>query len=537
MFKGFKILKSYYKLARINPYLLVLEFLTLLIPSIFSIISTVLAANLITAITVYDFSHAVYLLSVDFALIVVSAISYFCYYLLSNKINKTIVFNFQNYLYGNVKANKNINSINMSTLNNISICVDFNKDLLYKICFFIKSVILLVIIIHFNLLIGFALIFVSFVSYFLLRITDSKIQKNNLALSKYQLESLELFNSIQQGLSVEQNYNLEESLKDKYFKYVETGVKTTNKISLFYNINNNFISLILKGSVFVATLYLIGLVKSTTLTLSLYLILTPYLSSSAQNLISFFDIFSKFGIIENILDEYEALKFSEKPPKQKAVELSTYNIYFYHVYLNEPALPKINDLNLTIKFGELINFVGEADCGKRAVFYLLQKTNPPSSGTIFIDNKNISDISHDSYKKLVSSTTKKPYFFNISIHENLMLVCGHKTKISNAVKSFGLKPMIDKQPDGINTIITENTSSDLLFFLGILRCFLSDAKIINIYETPEPLKSDEREIFKKILHFLKNKRTVILYTHTDDYSPLCNQTYYMENNLIKNTKK
>ena len=99
MFKGFKVLKTYYGLAKINPYLLLGEFLTLLLPSILSIISTVLTANLITAITVYDFNKAIFLLSLDFGFILISAISYLIYHFLSAKINKTIVINYQNYLY------------------------------------------------------------------------------------------------------------------------------------------------------------------------------------------------------------------------------------------------------------------------------------------------------------------------------------------------------------------------------------------------------------------------------------------------------
>lgn len=537
MFQGLKILKKYYNLAKVKAYLLILEFLFLLIPSILSILSTVLNAKLITAITVYDFSKATFLLTLDFVFIVVSALSYFFYYLLARKINKTIVFNFQNHLYTNIKANKNSPSISLSVLNNINTLMDFNKNLLYKTCFFIKSIILLSIIIHYNLIIGFVLIGVSFLSYFLLKITDSKIQTKNSELSKYQIQSVELFNSIRQGSGVEQNYNLENSLKDKYFGYVETGIKTTNQISLYYNINNNFITLILKTAVFVSTLFLISAVKSTTLTLSLYLILTPYLSSSAQNLIAFFDIFSEFGIVDNILCEFEALRFQEKPAISQKINFSTYNIYFFQASLTEPDLPKIENLDLKIEFGSLVNFVGEKDCGKRAVFYLLKRAHNPSTGSVFIDSKNISDINIDDYKKLVSSTESKPHFFNISIQENLMLVCMNKSKITNTIKAFGLKELIDALPNKANTVVSAETNSHLLFFLGIARSYLTDAKIINIYEVPVLLNSQELTILKKILHFLKRKRTVLLFTHTDDFSELCDKTLYIQDGKVKNINK
>ncbi len=534
MFKGFKVLKTYYGLAKINPYLLLGEFLTLLLPSILSIISTVLTANLITAITVYDFNKAIFLLSLDFGFILISAISYLIYHFLSAKINKTIVINYQNYLYLNVKQNPNIKSISLSVFNNISSLVSFNKNLLYKICFFIKSIVLLGIIVYYNLIIGLALVGVSFLSYFLLKITDKKIQQNTKSLSDNQLQSLELFNSIRQGTSVEQNYNLETSLKDKYFGYVDDGIKTDNRISLFYNINNNFITLILKTTVFVTTLFLITQIKSTTLTLSLYLILTPYLSSSAQNLISFFDIFSEMGIIENILNEFESYKFQGEKINEKPIELSTYNTYFFQTTLNEKNKPKLSKLNLKIEFGKLVNFVGEAGCGKRAVFYLLNKTCNPTSGSVFIDNKNISDIPPERFNKIVSCTTKEPFFYGVSIFENLMLVCPNKTKIQTVLKSFGLTEQINKLPNKLNSLVSESNSSALKFFLGLARCYLSDAKILCIYELPNFTNKHDLFVFKKILSFLKKKCTVLLFSHSDEFSMLADNTYYFENGNIKN---
>ena len=536
MFKGFKILKTYYKLAKLNPYIIFFEFLFLLIPSVLSVISIIVSANIITSITVYDFDRAVFLLSVDFAFIVASALSYFFYHLLNNRTVKTIVINFQNLLYSNIKSNPNAVTMSMTSISNIKTLADFSKNILYKTCFLIKSVILLTIILHYNLIISLVLVMVSFLSYFLFNITDTKIKNLSSDLSKYQIQQIDLFNSIRKGKSVEENYNIEQTLKDKYFGYVDTSVKTSNKIAFFYNINNNFITLILKISVFIATLFLLGLVKSTTLTLSLYLILTPYLSSSAQNLIAFFDIFSEFGIVETILDEFEALKFQEKSETPSKIDFSTFNIYFFQTTLSEQSQHHIHDVDLKIKFGESVNFVGDSACGKRAIFQMLTKQTKPTKGSIFIDSKNISDIDYDKFKTLVTHTSRTPYFYNISIFENLMLVCQNKSKIISGLKLFKLDQEIGKLPNKLNTIVGENFNQNLLYFLGIFRCFLSDAKIINIYSLPTVFSLHEKDLLGHIFKTLKHKRTVIFYSHTDEYSSLFNQTFYIEKGKILNSK-
>ena len=167
---------------------------------------------------------------------------------------------------------------------------------------------------------------------------------------------------------------------------------------------------------------------------------------------------------------------------------------------------------------------------------MLKKECPTSTGSIFLDNKNISEIDSDEYKKLVVETSKSPYFYNMSIQENLLLICQNKTKITNAIKTFGLKEEIDKLKNKINTLISDEIDSNLLYFLGILRAFLSDAKIIMIYEIPENLNILEINRFKKIISYLKRRRTVILFTHNDDYIKNVDELYYIEDSEIKTAK-
>jgi competence factor transporting protein len=368
-------------------------------------------------------------------------------------------------------------------------------------------------------------------------LTDSKIKKNNKIFSENQNRTLELFNSIKRGSEEEQTFNFENLLKDKYFKFVDESIKTSNKTSTLYFVNNNIISLILKSAVFGLTVYLVLMVKATTLTLSLYLILTPYLSTSAENLIEFFAVFAKIGEVENKLSELESLKYTTT--KQKVLSSSpfeTFNLTFYHAELSEPNAPQIFDANFKVNFCESAEFVGDENSGKRAIFYLLQKKYKLSSGTIFIDDKNIFDIESETYKKLISFTSKQTHFFNISIMENLQMVCSSRNKIFACFKEWGLKSDIFKLEEKENTIITQNSNKKLLYFLGILRAYLSDSKIIAIYETPENFTALDREKFRKILGVMKKDRTILYFSHSDEFSSVFDKTFYVEGSKIKNSK-
>lgn len=533
VFKSIKTIKSYYKLAQIKFGLILCQFIFLLIPSIISVISPVLAANIISEITVYNFSRAIYFLSIDFILIVCSAFSYFLYYLVSRKVNRTIFHNLNQFVYKKIRENPNLPKVNSSTLSNIFVCADFNKDLLYKLCFFIKSIVLISIIIYYNLFIGLAISGVSVIMFFLLKVTDKKIQQKDQELTDLKISSIDLLNSIKKGVQVEHHLNIDNTLQDKYFKYVDEEVNATNKISLYYNINNNFISLILKIAVYLSTIFLILQVKSTILTLSLYLFLTPYLTSAAQNLVSFFEIFTEVGTVDNIMAEFNTLNYTTKEDVPRPLELSTFNVYFFETTLNEKNLPKILNLNLNIKFGESVMFSGKENCGKRAIYLMLTKEVATTSGSIFIDNKNIAEIDKENYKKLVTSTTKEPYFYNMSVFENLALVCESRNKILAAIKNFGLKDTIENLPQKLNTKINEKFNKKILFFLGLVRAYLSESKILLIYEVPGNMTDSDNDIFIKIIKFLKRRRTTIFFSHNGEYEPVFNKTFYIENSEIK----
>ncbi|MFM1564361.1 ABC transporter ATP-binding protein [Helcococcus ovis] len=62
----------------------------------------------------------------------------------------------------------------------------------------------------------------------------------------------------------------------------------------------------------------------------------------------------------------------------------------------------IDNVNFSIKEGQITTFLGGNGCGKSTLFYLMTKELIPNSGKIFLENKNISDISIKNFAKNVS---------------------------------------------------------------------------------------------------------------------------------------
>ena len=79
----------------------------------------------------------------------------------------------------------------------------------------------------------------------------------------------------------------------------------------------------------------------------------------------------------------------------------------------------LNNINLNIKKNEVISIIGKSGSGKSTIIDLIMKLNSPSSGNIFIDEKNLKDLDNQNYKSLIGYVPQDPFLFDTTIRNNL----------------------------------------------------------------------------------------------------------------------
>jgi len=78
----------------------------------------------------------------------------------------------------------------------------------------------------------------------------------------------------------------------------------------------------------------------------------------------------------------------------------------------------VNNVSLTIKDGELFSFLGPSGCGKTTILRMIAGFEVPSSGRIFIENQDITDI--PPYKRQVNTIFQNYSLFpHMTIFENV----------------------------------------------------------------------------------------------------------------------
>lgn len=121
---------------------------------------------------------------------------------------------------------------------------------------------------------------------------------------------------------------------------------------------------------------------------------------------------------------------------------------FSQVYLEIPA-------------GSKVGIIGKTGIGKTTLLDLLQCHLYPESGTIAIDGFNLADIDQHSWRKRIAVAPQEPVIFRDSLADNIRYGQGQATpkEVNEAAIAAGLTELIDKLPQGLNTMISERGSA------------------------------------------------------------------------------
>ncbi len=124
--------------------------------------------------------------------------------------------------------------------------------------------------------------------------------------------------------------------------------------------------------------------------------------------------------------------------------------------------PVLNGFSLTVKPGETVALVGESGSGKSTVLNLVIGFNQIDSGSFKIDGIDADKINMRSYRKFISVVPQSSILFSGTIKENITYGRKNVTRdmLDYAVKAARLESVIEKLPDGINTMVGEHGALD-----------------------------------------------------------------------------
>ncbi len=183
---------------------------------------------------------------------------------------------------------------------------------------------------------------------------------------------------------------------------------------------------------------------------------------------------------------------------------------------NEGKDSKVNALsNVNIKFDSngLVSILGKSGSGKSTLLNLIGGLDTPTSGSIEVDNVDVSsmdNLSLDSYRNSIIGFVFQEYnlFNDMTVYENISLakeLNNTNTDVTKILKSVDMIGFEDRLPNEL--------SSGQRQRVAIARALAKDPKILLCDEPTGALDSDTGNIVMEILERISNDVLVIVVTH------------------------
>ncbi|MDX1824617.1 MAG: ATP-binding cassette domain-containing protein, partial [Thiohalomonadales bacterium] len=179
----------------------------------------------------------------------------------------------------------------------------------------------------------------------------------------------------------------------------------------------------------------------------------------------------------------------------------------------------LNDINLEIKPGETVAFVGRSGAGKTTLVSLLPRFYELSDGSIELDDHDIRALSLQSLRAQLALVSQHVTLFNDTIGHNIAygaLDTATEESIIQAAKAAHAYEFIQKLPDGFDTVVGENgvlLSGGQRQRLAIARAILKDAPVLILDEATSALDTESERYIQSALEKLMHNRTTLVIAH------------------------
>ncbi len=199
--------------------------------------------------------------------------------------------------------------------------------------------------------------------------------------------------------------------------------------------------------------------------------------------------------------------------------------------MGEVTINALNNTSFRIEKGELVCILGPSGAGKTTALNILGGMDNPTSGTVLVDNLNVSNLKR---KELISYRRNDIGFVfqfynlvqNLTALENVELavqLCNDSHNPKDVLKSVGLEDRMNNFPSQLSGGEQQR--------VAIARAIAKNPKLLLC---DEPTGALDYNTGKQILKLLEkeareNKMTVVIITHNSAIAPMADKVIRFKN--------
>lgn len=219
--------------------------------------------------------------------------------------------------------------------------------------------------------------------------------------------------------------------------------------------------------------------------------------------------------IDEVLDAEPEPAGEELPafgPLENDIELERISLSY------SPERRALDQVDVTIKAGTRVAFVGPSGSGKSTILRLLMRLYEPDEGTIRIDGVDTRERSLDSLRAQMGVVFQDSFLFDATVRENIALgaVGASEEEIIAACEAAEVASFVDNLSRGYDTLVGEagrNLSGGQRQRVAIARALLGNPSILLLDEATSALDPRTERQISETLERAGTGRTVIAITH------------------------
>lgn len=299
---------------------------------------------------------------------------------------------------------------------------------------------------------------------------------------------------------------------EAYYKAEYYGSMTGPSINF---INNLSLSLI---SVFGALLFLRGNLSLGQV--SSFVLYSRKFSGPINEMANIFsELQSALAAAERVFNLLDEAPEPADLPNAQTMDKANGEVAFQQVNFSyDGSRPIIQNLNLTVKAGQLVAIVGPTGAGKTTIVNLLMHFYDPDSGKITLDGQDLMTITRRSLRKRYAMVLQDTWLFTGTVFENL--VYGNEgatlAEVIQVTKAAHIHEFIMKLPKGYDTLISEDgtgLSQGQKQLLTIARALLLDADLLILDEATSNVDTQTELVIQQAMAQLMTGKTAFVIAH------------------------
>ncbi|NLF07446.1 MAG: ABC transporter ATP-binding protein [Pirellulaceae bacterium] len=228
-----------------------------------------------------------------------------------------------------------------------------------------------------------------------------------------------------------------------------------------------------------------------------------------------------------------------EPQQPVAVPRHHRDLTFENVsFAYNPDKTVLENINLSIAFGETIAVVGPNGCGKSTLANLVPRFADPTAGAVKLDGVPLTDIRIRDLRKQIGLVTQETMLFDDTIYNNISYGAADATReqvIEAARQAHAHRFIENDLPDGYDTLagaLGNRLSGGQRQRIALARAILRDPAIMILDEATSQVDLESEQAIQLVLEKFTRGRTTIMITHRLSILSLADRIVVMDGGRI-----